>query len=75
MRYQLERQRRQLASLSRSLHDISPLQTLGRGYAIVREAGSGRVVRTTDQVRAGDNVEALLARGRLICRVEETREE
>jgi exodeoxyribonuclease VII large subunit len=75
MRYQLERQRRQLASLSRSLHDLSPLQTLGRGYAIVREAGSGRVVRTTDQVQAGDNVEALLARGRLICRVEETREE
>jgi exodeoxyribonuclease VII large subunit len=60
----------QVAGLGRELQAVSPLGTLGRGYAIVRRTADGRVVRAFDEVAPGDQVEALLDRGALICRVE-----
>jgi exodeoxyribonuclease VII large subunit len=60
----------QVAGLGRELQAVSPLGTLGRGYAIVRRSADGRVVRAFDEVAPGDQVEALLDRGALICRVE-----
>jgi exodeoxyribonuclease VII large subunit len=54
----------------RALHAVSPLATLGRGYAIVqREDGS--VVRTPTEVAVGDRVRARLAQGALHVRIEE----
>lgn len=58
-----------LRGLGRALASVSPLATLGRGYAIVRDA-QGRVVRSSDEVRPGDELETLLGRGKLRVRVE-----
>ncbi|HXH03428.1 MAG TPA: exodeoxyribonuclease VII large subunit [Candidatus Competibacteraceae bacterium] len=69
----LARTRQRLQADARALQAVSPLATLGRGYAIVRD-GQSRIVRRADQVRPGDPVEALLAQGRLWCRVESTSE-
>ncbi|HEB80619.1 MAG TPA: exodeoxyribonuclease VII large subunit, partial [Chromatiales bacterium] len=60
-----------LAALGRALDAVSPLATLGRGYAIVRRLPDGTLLREAAQVRIGARVEARLARGRLVCRVED----
>ncbi len=74
MRRRLERHGDQIAGLGRALDAVSPLATLGRGYAIVRRP-DGSVVRDARTVSAGDEIEARLARGRLVCDVKETRDE
>ena len=69
----LERRQQQLANLSRALHGVSPLQTLARGYAIVREVdqdgGQGTIIRDSKQVDVGATVQAQLKHGRLSCKV------
>ena len=52
--YRLELRRSGLAGLEASLAALSPLATLERGYAIVRQASTGDVVRSTGQVGGGD---------------------
>ncbi|CAN5138025.1 exodeoxyribonuclease VII large subunit [soil metagenome] len=52
------------------LHSFSPLATLGRGYAILRD-GHGAILRQPSQVSVGDPVDAMLAEGRLRLRVDE----
>ncbi len=52
------------------LDAVSPLSTLGRGYAIVRKLeGKQQVITRGSQVREGDAVEVLLHQGRLECSV------
>ncbi|WP_226925325.1 exodeoxyribonuclease VII large subunit [Georgenia thermotolerans] len=46
------------------LRALSPAATLARGYAVLRD-DTGRVVRSPDDVRTGQRLEALLAAGRL----------
>lgn len=57
-----------LRHLSGQLHALSPLSTLNRGYAILRQP-NGHIMRRADQARLGDTVEALLSRGRLHCQI------
>jgi exodeoxyribonuclease VII large subunit len=68
-RHRLERYVQRLEAAGRTLHNVSPLQTLGRGYAIVRRHDDGAVLLRANQVQPGDAVDALLAEGRLLCRV------
>jgi exodeoxyribonuclease VII large subunit len=58
-----------LSSLDARLHSLSPLAVLERGYALVLNA-AGVVVRTTNQIAAGDKVTTRLADGVFISRVE-----
>ena len=68
------RQRQQrLAELSGQLDELSPLKTLSRGYAVVRDTEKA-VIRHADQVAAGDRLEIILHQGRLQARVTETRD-
>jgi exodeoxyribonuclease VII large subunit len=52
----------------RTLHAVSPLATLDRGYAIVADA-AGKVVQDAGSLTAGDRVETRLARGRFSATV------
>ncbi|MBS93575.1 MAG: exodeoxyribonuclease VII large subunit [Chromatiales bacterium] len=56
-----------------NLNAVSPLATLERGYAIVRDVKTGAVLRTTGHVKTGDRIEARLARGSMIASVEKIR--
>ena len=58
-----------LRELGRGLHAVSPLATLGRGYAILQR-DDGRAVRAVDDVEAGDRLRARLSEGELALRVE-----
>lgn len=73
MQQHLKQLQLKLASQLHALEAISPLATLSRGYAIVQEAQSGRVIRRSDEVKKGDTLHTLLHQGELICRVEEVR--
>jgi len=58
----------------RTLHAVSPLATLDRGYAIVADA-AGKVVQDVASLAPGDRVEARLARGRFSATVTGTTHE
>ena len=67
----LERRRAALDHAGARLQSLSPLATLGRGYAIVRSHGGA--VRDAASVAAGDALDVQLASGSLGARVEEVR--
>ncbi len=67
----LARRHQRLAATARALDVVSPLGTLGRGYAIVT-GDDGTILRRAADTRVGAQVEARLAEGRLHCRVEAT---
>ncbi|MFN3965312.1 MAG: exodeoxyribonuclease VII large subunit [Silanimonas lenta] len=58
-----------LRELGRGLHAVSPLATLGRGYAILQRE-DGQAVRAASEVAPGEPLEARLAEGRLRLRVD-----
>jgi exodeoxyribonuclease VII large subunit len=66
----VERKRAVLENSAAKLAALSPLQTLRRGYAIVR-TDSGGVVASTIDVAAGAHVDVTLADGGFAARVEE----
>lgn len=72
MAQRLQRDAQHLRGLARSLHAISPLATVARGYAIL-QLDDGRVVRSVDDVAPGDAVRARLRDGELQLRVLEPR--
>ncbi|NNL57839.1 MAG: exodeoxyribonuclease VII large subunit [Pseudomonadales bacterium] len=64
-------QRLQSERLAAALHIVSPLATLQRGYAIVKDS-SGNIVRSKDKAPAGSRISAQLRDGKLHCTVERT---
>lgn len=59
-----------LGAAARRLDALSPLATLDRGYAIVRRADDGSVVRGCEAAPPGTRIDAQLQCGVLLCRVE-----
>jgi exodeoxyribonuclease VII large subunit len=66
---QIEKHRTRLAQLARDLQTLSPLNTLGRGYAIVSRTRDGHIVRESSEVKCGETVKARLLQGGLVCKV------
>ena len=73
MQNRLGQHHRQLQQLARALDTVSPLATLGRGYAIVTNEKQ-QIIRQASQVKTGDIIEAQLSEGRLYCQVTEVKE-
>jgi len=61
----------QVALLGRALHSVSPLATLDRGYAIVKDAASDKVLMRAADVSSGDDIVARLASGELVATVKQ----
>jgi exodeoxyribonuclease VII large subunit len=68
---QLRRARERLLPLARTLNAVSPLATLGRGYAIVSRVDGG-ILRNAAEAAPGTMIEARLAHGRIRAKVEES---
>lgn len=66
----LDTRRGKLAELRRALHAVSPLATLERGYAILRDT-EGNALRHADDLRPAMRVRATLQDGDAWLRVEE----
>ncbi len=71
---QMGERRQRFAALCASLNAMSPLAVLSRGYAVARTE-SGAVLRSADEVAAGERIGVTLGQGSLVCTVNETRGE
>lgn len=69
IRRRLDTHRRRLGEAAARLDALSPLAVLGRGYALVRRAEDGAIVRGPEDVQLDDDLELGLARGAVAARV------
>ena len=69
-----ERARARFEQLVARLDSLSPLAVLGRGYALVRRASDGAVVRARSDVRVGERLEIRVAAAELEALVEGVKE-
>ncbi len=69
VRRDLSRRRERLEGLAARLESVGPLKTLERGYAIVRRAGTGEIVRSPAQVAPGEGLRVRVAGGELLAEV------
>ena len=65
----VESTRQQLGTISASLNALSPLAVLDRGYSLTKRIDDGNLVRDVDQVKVGDRISILFARGSLVSEV------
>jgi exodeoxyribonuclease VII large subunit len=70
MRDTLKDRRQQLQSQVQTLHVVSPLATLGRGYSILLDE-HGQAIRSAEQTQRGQRLIARLGEGELEVRVED----
>jgi exodeoxyribonuclease VII large subunit len=54
-----------LESASRALQGVSPLATLGRGFAVITRSADGALVTSSEQLAVGEAFDATLAQGSL----------
>ncbi len=72
---QILARRFRLREISATLAGLSPRAILQRGYSITRTIPQAGIVRSTEAVAVGQDVEVLLARGALTCGVKEKRDD
>ena len=66
----LKQERQRLQDLVRTLNAVSPLETIGRGYAVVTSPQSGRVISSIGEVAAGQTIRTQLSDGSISSVVE-----
>ncbi|CAG7855780.1 partial Exodeoxyribonuclease 7 large subunit, partial [biofilm metagenome] len=66
----LQRYNQRLQVAGQTLHSVSPLATLNRGYALISDTASGQIIRSTEQLKIGKILTARLANGQFTSRVE-----
>ncbi len=62
------------ASKSR-LESLNPLNVLARGYSITTLCGSGTPLKDTASLSPGETIETVLARGKIVSQVSDTKED
>ncbi len=70
IRQQLANRQSRFALACKSLDTISPLATLERGYSIVTRVQDNTILRRATDIKTGEQVEARLAEGQLLCSVD-----
>jgi exodeoxyribonuclease VII large subunit len=65
----MSRAAHRLGLAARTLDMVSPLATLGRGFALVKRVSDGKLVTDSTTVSVGDEIEARLAKGTVTARV------
>lgn len=66
-----ERVRGRLQELAATLHSLSPLAVLARGYSLTRTLPQGKVVTDANALTPGDHLRVTFAKGEARVRVEE----
>jgi exodeoxyribonuclease VII large subunit len=61
---------RDLAAAAEALEARSPLKVLARGYSLLSDEATGRVIRAPEDAAPGQRLRARLASGELIVKVE-----
>jgi exodeoxyribonuclease VII large subunit len=68
-RHRLRASRERVARAAGSLHDLSPLAVLQRGYSLTRRWPGGSIVRDAGSLAPGEEIEITFAAGRTRARV------
>lgn len=63
--------RERIGALAGKLDALGPLSTLRRGFSVTLKLSSGRVVRSSKELKPGDRVRTRLAGGSFVSQVEE----
>lgn len=71
IKHRLEFYNQQLSNTGHTLHAVSPLATLDRGYAIVTQHTKDKIIRSTENIKKGDLIRTRLAKGQIISQIEE----
>ena len=71
MPWVITHKRQQLRTAIRTLHTLSPLAILSRGYSIIETIPGGAIVKDAHAVEVGDRLRVHLAQGRLSCLIED----
>jgi len=66
----LNKKRSKLEAQGAKLFALSPAAILARGYSITRTLPGKIIVRSSESVEIGQDLDILLARGSLVCRIE-----
>lgn len=67
----LKERRHRVQALGLQLHQLSPLEVLGRGYSIVQRDRDQKILNVAQDVVPGETVRVTLHRGRLTCQVDQ----
>ena len=65
----IEDNQNRLQLVSRSLNSVSPLGTLDRGYAIVSEVNTNKIITNPDSLKINSKLEIRLAKGKIMAAV------
>ncbi len=68
-----ERHRNRVSLLMSRLEALSPLKILSRGYSVSRKLPRAELLKTVNDILAGDRMETILADGRVISFVEQVK--
>ena len=68
----IENKQNQSTIAARTLHTVSPLATLGRGYSIVQQRNTNCIIRSHTDVQPDDGIKVKLNDGQLLCKVTKT---
>ncbi|WP_020159620.1 exodeoxyribonuclease VII large subunit [Methylobacter marinus] len=69
IRHRLEQLNQRLLNAGQTLNAVSPLATLNRGYSITSHLPSGKIITSTEQLKAGDIVQTRLAQGQITSQI------
>ncbi len=69
----LNRKKRDIRSITDRLDSLSPLSILSRGYSITRKLPDLSIVKDSTQVKTGDEINIILARGTIDSQVKKTK--
>lgn len=69
MCHSLEMIKKDCRHISERLNILSPLNILGRGYSITRSIPAMTVLRDSKDIESGDDVNIILAKGEIFCKV------
>lgn len=61
--HKLEQLKQKTGAVSQTLHAVSPLATLNRGYALAIRPESGQIIRSAEQLVPGEIIETRFAEG------------
>jgi len=70
IKYILNQRQQTLRDLARTLNAVSPLNTIGRGYAVITSAQTGEVISSVSQAQPGESITTQLSDGRLLSTVD-----
>lgn len=74
LRHRVDATRQKLTGVAATLHALSPLAVLERGYSLTRKLPSQEVVRSAADLHVGDQIVTRVSQGTIVSEVIETQE-